>query len=36
VAAAAMVLGGLFGYLSEVWGEALCKEGSSAKEKSAV
>ncbi len=36
VAAAAMVLGGLFGYLSEVWGEALCKESSSAKEKSAV
>jgi Protein of unknown function (DUF1097) len=27
VAAIAMVLGGVFGYLSEIWGNALCGEG---------
>lgn len=26
VAAAAMILGGVFGFLSEVWGEAMCKQ----------
>jgi hypothetical protein len=36
VAAAAMVLGGCFGLLSELWGEALCKGTSPATEKPAV
>jgi hypothetical protein len=36
VAAAAMVLGGCFGLLSELWGEALCKGSSHATEKPAV
>jgi hypothetical protein len=27
VAGVAMVLGGVFGYLSEIWGNALCGEG---------
>lgn len=36
VAAAAMILGGVFGYLSEVWGDALCRENASAKERTRV
>jgi hypothetical protein len=34
VAGAAMVLGGVFGYLSEIWGDALCGEGKSVESKS--
>lgn len=37
VAAAAMILGGLFGYLSELWGDALHREESApSREKSRV
>jgi hypothetical protein len=34
VAGTAMVLGGIFGYLSEVWGDALCGQGKSVESKS--
>jgi hypothetical protein len=36
VAAAAMILGGVFGYLSEVWGDAMCKENTSTRERTRV
>jgi hypothetical protein len=36
VAGAAMVLGGVLGYLSEIWGDALCGESRSAESKSAA
>src|SRR5258708_3139542 len=36
VAGAAMVLGGVFGYLSEIWGDALCGEARSVESKSAA
>lgn len=36
VAGTAMVLGGIFGYLSEVWGDALCGQGKSVESKSAT
>ena len=36
VAAAAMILGGVFGYLSEVWGDAMCRENTSARERTRV
>lgn len=29
VAAAAMILGGVFGYLSEIWGDAMTREGAA-------
>ena len=34
VAGTAMVFGGIFGYLSEVWGDALCGQGKSVESKS--
>lgn len=36
VAAAAMILGGVFGYLSEVWGDAMTQESSTMKERTRV
>lgn len=36
VAAAAMILGGVFGYLSEVWGDSMCREGASNRERTRV
>lgn len=36
VAAAAMILGGVFGYLSEVWGDSMCRESASARERTRV
>lgn len=36
VAAAAMILGGVFGYLSEVWGNAMTKESIPAGERTRV
>ena len=36
VAGTAMVLGGIFGYLSEIWGDALCGQGKSVESKSAA
>lgn len=36
VAAAAMILGGVFGYLSEVWGDAMCRESASARERTRI
>jgi hypothetical protein len=36
VAAAAMILGGIFGYLSEMWGDAMTKPPLSAREQSRV
>ena len=34
VAGTAMVLGGVFGYLSEIWGDALCGQGKPVESKS--
>ena len=36
VAAVAMILGGVFGYLSEVWGDGMCRESPSARERTRV
>ncbi|MBW4529033.1 MAG: DUF1097 domain-containing protein [Phormidium tanganyikae FI6-MK23] len=36
VAAAAMILGGIFGYLSEMWGDAMTTEGIPAREQTRV
>ncbi|BAS55497.1 MULTISPECIES: DUF1097 domain-containing protein [Leptolyngbya] len=36
VAAAAMILGGIFGYLSEMWGDAMTTQPISAREQSRV
>lgn len=36
VAAAAMILGGIFGYLSEMWGDAMCRENATARERTRV
>lgn len=36
VAAAAMILGGVFGYLSEIWGEAMTTQGVPAREQTRV
>lgn len=36
VAAAAMILGGIFGYLSEMWGDAMTSESPSIKERTRV
>lgn len=36
VAAAAMILGGVFGYLSEVWGDAMTRENASMRERTRV
>jgi Protein of unknown function (DUF1097) len=36
VAGTAMVLGGIFGYLSEIWGEALCRQEKPVESKSAA
>ncbi|MGI0491232.1 DUF1097 domain-containing protein [Alkalinema pantanalense CENA528] len=36
VAAAAMILGGIFGYLSEMWGDAMTREGVPAREQTRV
>jgi hypothetical protein len=36
VAAAAMILGGLFGFLSELWGDAMTKEPIPARERTRV
>lgn len=36
VAAAAMILGNVFGYLSEIWGDAMTQERSSMKERTRV
>ena len=33
VAAAAMILGGVFGYLSEIWGDAMTRENASMRER---
>ncbi|MEP0915991.1 DUF1097 domain-containing protein [Leptolyngbya sp. DQ-M1] len=36
VAAAAMILGGVFGYLSEIWGEAMTTQGVPTREQTRV
>lgn len=36
VAAAAMILGGVFGYLSEIWGDAMTREPGSVRERTRV
>jgi hypothetical protein len=36
VAGTAMVLGGIFGYLSEIWGDALCRQEKPVESKSAA
>lgn len=36
VAAAAMILGGLFGYVSEIWGDAMTREPASTRERTRV
>jgi hypothetical protein len=36
VAAAAMILGNVFGYLSEIWGDAMTREGASMRERTRV
>lgn len=36
VAAAAMILGGVFGYLSEMWGDAMTTEGIPAREQTRI
>ncbi len=36
VAAAAMILGGVFGYLSELWGDAMTRESASVRERTRI
>lgn len=36
VAAAAMILGGIFGYLSELWGDAMTRESASVRERTRI
>lgn len=36
VAAAAMILGGVFGYLSEIWGDAMTRENAPMRERTRV
>ncbi|MCU0550186.1 MAG: DUF1097 domain-containing protein [Leptolyngbya sp. Prado105] len=36
IAAAAMILGGIFGYLSEIWGDAMTTQGIPAREQTRV
>jgi len=36
VAAAAMILGGMFGYLSEVWGDAMTRESTAIRQRTRV
>lgn len=36
VAAAAIILGNLFGYLSEIWGDSMTREGTYARERTRV
>lgn len=36
VAAVAMILGGVFGYLSEIWGDAMTRESASIRERTRV
>lgn len=36
VAAAAMILGGVFGYLSEIWGDAMTRESTSVRQRTRV
>jgi Protein of unknown function (DUF1097) len=36
VAGTALILGGIFGYLSEIWGDSLCVQGKPFESKSAA